>query len=185
MSISTKTGDAGETGLIGGRRVGKGDPRVEAYGTIDELGAHLAFARSICPSEKIGESTRVIQKELFTLGGALTGGESGLRQEMVDALTRQVDEIEGMEGILGDWALPGGSTPAAAYEVARAVCRRAERVIVRLAGEGEKVDPLVIAYLNRLSDLLWLFSRQIEREAGVDSRLRDGKSGGPSWSRAW
>ncbi len=185
MSISTKTGDAGETGLIGGERVSKGDLRLEAYGSIDQLGSVLGFARSICGSEKVREATKRIQKELFTVSASLTGGSSGLTQEMVEALTNEVSEIESMEGILGDWALPGENTVAAAYDVARAVCRRAERVIVRLRNEGVVVDAVAIAYLNRLSDLLWLFSRYIEKEAGVDARLRDVEKGGPSWSRAW
>ena len=185
MSISTKTGDKGETGLIGGKRVSKGDLRVEAYGTIDELGSVLGFARSICPNAKIREATKTIQKELFTLSASITGASGGLTQERVDSLTTQVSEIEAMEGILGDWALPGENTGSAAYDVARTVCRRAERVIVRLLNEGEKVDPLVLAYVNRLSDLLWLFGRYVEKEAGVDARLRDGEKGGPRWSRAW
>ncbi|MGH9390074.1 MAG: ATP:cob(I)alamin adenosyltransferase, partial [Vicinamibacteria bacterium] len=145
----------------------------------------LGFARSICPSDKLREATKTIQKELFTVSGSLTGGSSGLTQEMVDSLTTQVNEIESMDGILGDWALPGENTVSAAYDVARTVCRRAERVIVRLRNEGEKVDPHVLAYVNRLSDLLWLFGRYIEKEAGVDGRLREGEKGGPSWSRAW
>ena len=107
MSIATKTGDTGETGLIGGKRVSKGDLRVEAYGTIDELGSVLGFARSICANEKVREATKTIQKELFTVSGSITGGSSGLTPEMVDSLTKQVNEIESMEGILGDWALPG------------------------------------------------------------------------------
>jgi cob(I)alamin adenosyltransferase len=185
MSISTKTGDSGKTGLIGGNGVSKGDLRVEAYGSIDELGSVLGFARSICANARIREATKAIQKELFTVSGSLTGAASGLTQAMVDSLTAQVNEIESMEGILGDWALPGENTVSAAYDVARTVCRRAERVIVRLLNEGERVDPLVLAYVNRLSDLLWLFSRLVEKQAGVDSRLRDGEKGGPSWSRAW
>ncbi len=185
MGISTKTGDTGKTGLIGGKRVSKADVRVEAYGTIDELGSVVGFARSICANEKIREATKTIQKELFTMSAAITGGSSGLTQEMVDALTKQVNEIEAMEGILGDWALPGENTVSAAYDVARTVCRRAERVIVRLLNEGERVDPLVLAYVNRLSDLLWLFGRYVEKESGVDARLRNGEKGGPSWSRAW
>ncbi len=185
MSISTKTGDAGETGLIGGKRVSKGDLRVEAYGTIDELGSVLGFARSICANAKIREATKTIQKELFTVSGSITGGAGGLTKEMVDSLTSQVNEIEALPGILGDWAIPGENTVSAAYDVARTVCRRAERVIVRLLNEGERVDPLVLAYVNRLSDLLWLFGRYVEKEAGVDSRLREGEKGGTSWSRAW
>ena len=105
--------------------------------------------------------------------------------EMVDALTGQVHEIEAIEGILGDWAIPGEHTVSAAYDVARTACRRAERAIVRLRDGGESVDPLVHAYVNRLSDLLWLFGRLVEKESGVDARLRDDEHQGPSWSRAW
>jgi cob(I)alamin adenosyltransferase len=104
---------------------------------------------------------------------------------MVDALSRQVTEIEAIEGILGDWAIPGESTVSAAYDVARAACRRAERAIVRLRESGGSVDPLVLAYVNRLSDLLWLFSRLVEKESGVDARLRDDEHRGPNFSRAW
>jgi cob(I)alamin adenosyltransferase len=102
---------------------------------------------------------------------------------MVAALDADVARIEAVEGILGDWALPGGHTAAAAYDVARTVCRRAERHIVRLADAGELEDASVLAYMNRLSDLLWLLGRLLEVRAGVDSALREG--GGPKWSRAW
>jgi len=104
-------------------------------------------------------------------------------QDMVDALTKQVEEIEAIEGILGDWAIPGEHTVSAAYDVARTVCRRAERVLVRLHEEGDGLEPLVIAYVNRLSDLLWLFGRLVEKDAGVDGKLRDGQ--GTGWSKAW
>ncbi|MGH9320870.1 MAG: cob(I)yrinic acid a,c-diamide adenosyltransferase [Vicinamibacteria bacterium] len=185
MSISTKTGDAGDTGLIGGKRVSKGDLRVEAYGSLDELGSVMGFARSICENSKILEATKKIQKELFALSASLAGSSSELGQEMVDSLTQHVGEIESIEGILGDWVLPGENTAAAAFDVARTVCRRAERIIVRLKDQGEAVDPQVVAYVNRLSDLLWLFGRLIEKESGVDARLRDDEHRGPSWSRAW
>jgi cob(I)alamin adenosyltransferase len=191
MSISTKQGDSGETGLVGGKRVSKGHLRVEAYGTLDELGSVLGFARSICTSEKVREATKAIQKELFTVSAALasegTKEASANRVEpaMVDGLTKQVEEIEALEGILGDWALAGENTVSAAYDVARTVCRRAERVIVRLRDEGEKVDPLILVYVNRLSDLLWLFGRFVEKESGVDAGLRDPDGKGPNWSRAW
>jgi cob(I)alamin adenosyltransferase len=184
-SISTKTGDAGKTALIGGKRVSKGDLRIEAYGALDELGSVMGFARSICGNEKIRVATRAIQKELFTVSAALGKKKAGVTQEMVDGLTKQVEEIEAMEGILGDWALPGENTVSAAYDVARTVCRRAERVIVRLQDEGESIDPIALAYVNRLSDLLWLFGRLVEKEAGIDAKLRDGDHQGPSWSRAW
>jgi cob(I)alamin adenosyltransferase len=190
MSIATKTGDEGETGLVGGLRVSKAHPRVEAYGAIDELTSALGFARSICRSAKVNDATKTIQKELFTLGGALANPAPSEKSahvtlEMVDALSRQVTEIEAIEGILGDWAIPGESTVSAAYDVARAACRRAERAIVRLRESGGSVDPLVLAYVNRLSDLLWLFSRLVEKESGVDARLRDDEHRGPNFSRAW
>ncbi len=191
MSISTEKGDTGKTGLVGGRRVSKAGARVEAYGTVDELGSTMGFARSICESERIRDRTAAIQKELFVVAGALAtpAGKaskttSKVTQEMVDGLTRQVHEIESIDGVLGDWALPGEHPVSAAYDVARTVCRRAERASVRLSKKS-KVPPLVIAYLNRLSDLLWLYGRLVEKEAGVDSRLRGGEHKGPSWSRAW
>ena len=82
-------------------------------------------------------------------------------------------------------SLPGGDAASAAYDVARTICRRAERDEVRLIGEGISIQPNVLRYLNRLSDLLWLFGRQIEMEQGIDSRLREDPEGGPRWSRAW
>jgi cob(I)alamin adenosyltransferase len=190
MSISTKGGDAGKTSLVGGARVSKGDLRVEAYGTLDELGSAMGFARSICRHERVREATKAIQKELFTVSAALAVPDAGeaknvVTEEMVAELTRQVEAIEAMEGILGDWVLPGEDTVSAAYDVARTVCRRAERAIVRLRDAGESVSPRVLAYVNRLSDLLWLYGRLVEKEAGVDARLRDGGHEGPSWSRAW
>ncbi|HSF16292.1 MAG TPA: cob(I)yrinic acid a,c-diamide adenosyltransferase [Vicinamibacteria bacterium] len=180
MSISTKRGDKGETALVRGGRVSKADLRIEAYGALDELGSVMGFARSICPNERVREATKSIQKELFHVSASL---EKGLTAETVDRLTKQVEEIENIEGIVGDWALPGESTASAAYDIARTVCRRAERVLVRLRESGEKVDQNVLAYVNRLSDLLWLFGRLVEKDAGIDSRLREG--GGPNWSRAW
>jgi len=188
MGISTKKGDTGQTSLIGGRRVSKGDLRVETYGTLDELGSFLGFARSICQHEKVAAATKAIQKELFTVSASLASPEGDKKtnrvtRDMVDALTKQVEEIEAVEGILGDWAIPGEHTVSAAYDVARTVCRRAERALVRLYDEGDGVDPLVIAYVNRLSDLLWLFGRLVEKSAGVDGKLRDGRGAG--WSKAW
>jgi cob(I)alamin adenosyltransferase len=192
MSIATKHGDRGETGLIGGARVSKADLRVEAYGTVDELGAALGFARSICDDAEVRELTKAIQRELFTVAGAIAspaGGEESkttyVTPEMVEALTGHVKRIEATEGILADWSLPGEHAPAAAYDVARTVCRRAERAVVRLAESGVETNPHVVPYLNRLSDLLWLLGRLLELRAGVNTRLRDEEHEGPKWSRAW
>jgi cob(I)alamin adenosyltransferase len=191
MSIATKRGDGGETGLAGGIRISKADMRVEAYGTVDELNSSLGFARSICTNEEIRGWTEEIQRTLFRVGSALaTPPESrksppSVTAEDVESLTKLVHQIEATDGILGDWSLPGAHTQSAAYEVARTVCRRAERATVRLAANGVEVKPEVLAYLNRLSDLIWLFGRLIEVNAGVDARLRTDDTAGPKWSRAW
>ena len=191
MSIATKRGDAGQTALIGGERVSKAHLRVEAYGTIDELGAQMGFARSICDDQEVNDLTREIQRELFIISGAVANPLAVRKEppdvtpEMVERLTMEVYRIEAMEGILSDWSLPGDHAAAAAYDVARTVCRRAERCIVRLMEVGEEVSPQTLAYINRLSDLLWLMGRLLEMRAGVDSSLRDEKHNGPSWSRAW
>src|SRR3984885_627632 len=191
MSIATKHGDAGQTGLAGGIRISKADLRVEAYGTVDELNTVLGFARSICKNTEIAGWTEQIQKTLFRLGSALaTPPESKKPQvyitpEDVQFLTQLVYQIEATEGILSDWSLPGAYTESAAYEVARAVCRRAERAAVRFVESGGVVQPAVLPYLNRLSDVIWLFGRLIEFNAGIDARLRDDAKGGPKWSRAW
>jgi len=192
MSIATKRGDRGQTGLAGGIRVSKSSVRVEAYGTVDELNAAMGLARALCQDEDLRTRTAAIQKELFRVGSALaTPAESAKAQvpvtpDLVDALTEQVHQIESIEGVLSDWSISGEHVAAAAYDVARTVCRRAERNVVRLAESGEEVNPNVLAYLNRLSDLLWLFGRKLEFDAGVSGSLRaaNGKAG-PRWSRAW
>lgn len=191
MSISTTRGDGGQTGLAGGIRVSKADLRVESYGTVDELNTFLGFARSICQDPEIKAWTETIQRTLFRVGSALaTPAESKKQPPVISAedvamLTELVHKIEAIEGILSDWSLPGAHTESAAYEMARAVCRRAERNAVRFVENGGAVKPEVIAYLNRLSDVLWLFGRLIEFKAGVDARLRDETKTGPKWSRAW
>jgi cob(I)alamin adenosyltransferase len=191
MSIATKRGDGGQTGLAGGIRVSKADLRVESYGTVDELNTFLGFARSICQNAEIMEWTETIQRTLFRLGSALaTPPESKktppvISLEDVAMLTDLVHRIEAIEGILSDWSLPGAHPESAAFEVARTVCRRAERNAVRFVENGGTIKPEIIAYLNRLSDVIWLFGRLIEFNAGVDARLRDETKIGPKWSRAW
>jgi cob(I)alamin adenosyltransferase len=192
MSIATKRGDGGQTGLAGGIRVSKASLRVEAYGTVDELNSALGVARAQCDDENLRERTKLIQRELFRVGSGLaTPPESRKPQvpitdEMVDHLTNQVHEIEATEGLLSDWSLPGEHPVGAAFDFARTVCRRAERCAVRLLESGEAVDPGVLAYLNRLSDLLWLFARKLEFDAGITNSLREmNAKTGPKWSRAW
>lgn len=191
MSIATKRGDGGETGLSGGVRVRKDNPRVEAYGTIDELISMLGFARSICSDEELRGKTKQIQRELFKVGSAMaTPPESKkkppvIEDELVDALTAEVYRIEAMEGVLADWSIPGEDAASAAFDVARTICRRAERQAVSLQGQGVALQENVLRYLNRLSDVLWLFGRLIEHQKGLDATLRDPAHGGPRWSRAW
>ena len=191
MSIATTRGDGGQTGLAGGIRVSKADLRVETYGTVDELNTFLGFARSISKDAEIAGWTETIQRTLFRLGSALaTPPESKKKPPIITAedvamLTELVHQIEGTEGVLGDWSLPGAHTESAAFEMARTVCRRAERNVVRFVESGAVVAPEIQMYLNRLSDVIWLFGRLIEHRAGVNATLRDEAKGGPRWSRAW
>ena len=190
MSIATKRGDGGETGLAGGIRVSKSSLRVETYGTVDELNSALGLARATCEDADLRERTKLIQRELFRIGSGLaTPPESCKPQvavgaELVEALTRQVHELESTEGLLSDWSLPGETVTGAAYDLARTICRRAERCVVRLIESGECIEPNILPYLNRLSDLLWLFARKVEIGRANSLREMNGQSG-PRWSRAW
>jgi cob(I)alamin adenosyltransferase len=191
MSIATKRGDGGTTGLAGGIRVSKTHPRVECYGTIDELISQMGFARSICQDAEVAERVKTIQRELYKVGSAIsTPPESKktppeITAEMVDALEAEVHRIEAEPGVLGDWSLPGALPDAAAMDVARTVCRRAERLATALMEAGVISNQHILAYLNRLSDLLWLFGRLLEARQGVNSALRTEDKAGPRWSRAW
>ena len=166
--ISTKRGDSGETSLVGGTRISKSDLRVETYGTMDELNAVIGFARSICKDAETCSLVKVIQGELPTITASLATPNNSqkvpapITTEMVDTLTAHVDRIEKSEGILFHWSLPGENSVSAAFDVARTVCRRAERLIVRLSETGIDIDPNILPYINRLSDLLWLIGRLIE-----------------------
>ena len=191
MSIATQTGDDGTTALIGGQRVSKADLRVEAYGTVDELNTFLGVARSQCTDPELCKRTESIQRALFRVGAALSrppGKESAkpdVTVEDIDDLTVQIHTIEAVEGLFSDWSLPGAHPESAHFEVARTVCRRAERCAVRLHETDASLPTAPLVYLNRLSDLLWLYGRLLEHHAGVDARLRDGAKAGPNWSRAW
>lgn len=191
MSIATKRGDAGRSGLAGGIRVSKASMRVDAYGTVDELISSIGFARSICSDDTIRTFLKQVQRELFSLGSALaTPPESGkkppvITAEMVEQLTSEIHRIEAIEGVLADWSIPGEHTASAALDVARTVCRRAERGAVALKESGEEVAPEILAYLNRLSDLLWIQGRLLELGEGVNAALRTEGNAGPRWSRAW
>src|ERR1700679_635375 len=152
MSIATKGGDGGQTGLAGGIRLSKADLRVESYGSVDAVNSVLGFARSICQNKEIAAWTEEIQRTLFRVGSALSSPPSPepgkpvlVSPEDVERLTTLVHQIEAIEGILADWSLPGAHTESAAYDIARTVCRRAERAAVRFIENGQEVKPEVLA----------------------------------------
>ena len=176
MSIATKTGDRGTTALMYGRRVPKTHPRVEAYGSVDELNAALGVARAIARHHFLSENLLVIQKDLVVLMGELAvaqedlprylkGGFKLVAPEMTAKLDALVKEIEAQKISFDGWATPGATPVSAALDVARTTCRRAERRVCALSEAGEVPNAEVIVYLNRLSDLLWLLARWAESKA--------------------
>jgi cob(I)alamin adenosyltransferase len=174
VKVYTRRGDAGETDLFGGGRVPKDHPRVEAYGAVDELNAALGAAAAASPSPDVRALVEEIQGRLFDLGAHLAAPDGerrsradlpGPRPEDVDELERRIDAFEGELSPLRRFVLPGGSAAAAGFHVARTVCRRAERRSVALA-RSEPLDPLVVRFLNRLSDLLFVLARVENRRAG-------------------
>ncbi len=177
MSIATKTGDTGATALMYGRRVSKTDARIAANGAVDELNAALGMVRATISGPLISEKIFTIQKELVTLMGELAVAEedraryseSGYRfvdSSMVDRLTAAIDDLEKNHHITYEgWATPGGTAGSAVLDVARTVCRRAERQVVALAEAGLPVNGEIVRYLNRLSDLCWLWARWVETDA--------------------
>lgn len=177
MSIATKTGDDGTTALMYGRRVAKTDARVAAYGACDELNAALGMVRAFCAEPLIKEPVFAIQRELVTLMGELAVAEEDrakyiekgydlVTAAMVDALTAHIDDLEKNHQIsYAGWATPGATQASAVLDVARTTCRRAERAVCACREAGFPVSGEVIRYLNRLSDLCWLWARFAETKA--------------------
>ena len=176
MKIYTKTGDAGMTGLFGGGRVAKDHPRVEAYGDVDELNAALGLARAIEAMPRVDDVLVPIQRDLFAIGALLaTPDRAKMRQhlekanvddERVAQLERAIDDADRELEPLRAFIVPGGTPKAAALHVARTVCRRAERRVVRLQAD-EGLPHVVVVYLNRLSDLLFTLARVANRRANA------------------
>ncbi len=173
MSIVTKTGDSGTTALMYGRRVPKNHPRVEAVGAVDELNAALGMARAAATETFVSGNLLSIQKNLVTLMGELgvlpedlpryaKDGFGLVTAEMTAQLEKLVAEIEAQNISFKSWATPGATPGAAALDLARTVCRRAERRVCDLKEAGDLKNPEIIIYLNRLGDLLWLFARWVE-----------------------
>jgi len=189
--IYTRTGDSGETSLFGGQRVGKGHHRLEAYGTLDELNAYLGWFESRTGHDDLRDVVRRAQPVLFDLGAHLaTPPESEkarsvlprLEPEAVRDLEAAIDRLEGELDPLRTFILPGGTEDGALLHVARTVCRRAERAVVRSAEAGEgSLDPAGLAYLNRLSDLLFVMARVANRRDGrPETPWEPERPGGPA-----
>jgi len=175
MKIYTKTGDDGSTGLFGGQRVSKADPRIECYGTVDELNAAIGSAAAAATDAELRARLLVVQTELFDIGAHLaTPPEQAkasavlppLDVAMIERLERQIDAADATLPPLRNFILPGGSEAACRLHVARTICRRAERAVVEFS-QLHKTPPIVITYLNRLSDWLFVEARLANHGASV------------------
>jgi cob(I)alamin adenosyltransferase len=177
MSIVTKTGDKGETSLMYGHRVPKSDPRVDAYGCVDELTAALGLARSVTIDKIVADEILAAQKDLIVVMGELATAPSDLGRyakdgfhittpAMVHRVTAVIENLEKDESLYPkDWVIPGGTPVAAALDFARATCRRAERHIAGLSNSDVKFNVEILRYLNRLSDLCWVLARYVEKDS--------------------
>jgi cob(I)alamin adenosyltransferase len=175
--IYTRTGDSGSTGLGDGSRVSKDDARVEAFGTVDELNSLIGVLLTDCPAGDITDLLTDIQHDLFDLGGELCiPGRVALNDAHVERLEHHLDRLNADLAPLKEFILPGGSRPAALCHLARTVCRRAERRTVSL-GAGADLNPVATRYLNRLSDLLFVMARALNRQTGhADVLWQPGKT---------
>lgn len=173
MKIYTKTGDRGETSLFDGTRVAKNDPRVAAYGEVDEVQAALGVALAANLDRELADMLIALQRDLFALGARLADpshriaprvSKVVINEESIARLEGWIDGLESELSPLRHFILAGGSPAGAALHLARTVCRRAERATLSL---GEGVDPIILVYLNRLSDLLFVMARAANHRAGV------------------
>lgn len=170
MKIYTRTGDSGETSLFGGSRIAKNDPRIDAYGTIDELNSFIGLARARWPSSPIDSELHAVQSDLFDIGAYLAAPGSdrfhGVDARRIEELERAIDAMEKELQALTTFIVPGGSAEAAQLHVARTVCRRAERLVVALSDPARE-SQTTIAYLNRLSDFLFVAARFANKKHSV------------------
>jgi cob(I)alamin adenosyltransferase len=173
FKIYTKTGDTGETALFGGARVPKNHHRVDAYGTVDELNSHIGMLRDLIATTEYRAVLKDIQDRLFTVGALLASDPSkamqtpDVREEDIQLLENQIDTMEERLPTLKNFILPGGHATVSYCNIARTVCRRAERLVVALDAI-EKIDPLSIKYLNRLSDYLFVLGRKVGQDLGAE-----------------
>jgi cob(I)alamin adenosyltransferase len=174
MKIYTKKGDKGKTGLIGGTRVPKHSIRIEAYGTVDELNSHLGVLRDRAVSEKFKEELIFVQDRLFTLGSLLAVDPEKSNMELpqvhesdIEQLEKSIDAMESELEPMKFFVLPGGHETVSFCHIARCVCRRAERRVTEL-DEQVPQNPVIIAFLNRLSDYLFVYSRYVSLKTGAE-----------------
>ncbi len=174
MKIYTKTGDEGTTSLFGGKRVFKSDLRIDTYGTIDELNSYVGLLRDQEVNRKRKEVLVEIQDRLFTVGSILATEPGNLKVKIpmlketdVTFLEKQIDEMDSLLPAMKSFVLPGGHESVSFGHLARTVCRRAERLVIAL-NQQEKVDELVIKYLNRLSDYLFVLCRMMTKELNAE-----------------
>ena len=196
MKIYTRKGDAGTTVMLGGVRVPKHDPRVDAYGAVDELNSHVGLAVALRQGDvPPTERALHLQEDLLIIGARLAAADPGsalkkgvipdLRAERIGELEAWIDELESSLPPLDAFLLPGGSPVGAQLQVARTVCRRAERAISSLLEDQPELADVVLPYVNRLSDLLFVLARAANREAGVeDPEWRPRSDGDPRESGA-
>jgi cob(I)alamin adenosyltransferase len=169
LKIYTKTGDAGKTALIGGTKVPKSHVRIESYGTVDELNSYIGLVNDYLPEEHTKTLLKEIQDRLFTIGSSLACDPEkeplmkmpDLKEADVTLLESEIDKMNEVLPIMKNFILPGGHVAVSTAHVARCVCRRAERICVQMQQEGMYIDGLVIKYLNRLSDYLFVLARYI------------------------
>jgi cob(I)alamin adenosyltransferase len=167
MKIYTRTGDKGTTSLIGGTKVPKSHLRIEAYGTVDELNAHIGLCLDMLTDESSRQLLREVQDRLFTIGSALACDPvketrmriPDLKEEDITLLEKEIDRMNEALPEMKHFILPGGHVTVSQLHIARCVCRRAERAVVRLEMEDQEVDNIIIRYLNRLSDYLFVLGR--------------------------
>lgn len=174
MKIYTKTGDKGTTALFGGKRVSKADLRIDTYGTVDELNSYIGLVRDQEVSAKRKDILVEIQDRLFTIGSILATEPGNTKVKIpsllesdITVLEKEIDEMEAQLAPMKSFVLPGGHPSVSFCHVARTVCRRAERLVISLDAH-EKVDPLIVQYLNRLSDYLFVLSRKMTAELGAE-----------------
>lgn len=173
MKIYTKTGDKGKTSLFGGKRLAKDHDRIEAYGTVDELNSQLGLIRDSIEQEAIRSLIKTIQNRLFTIGSNLASDPDkelitpDIFESDIEALEQAIDQMNTELPELKNFILPGGHPVVSYCHLARCICRRAERRVVTLA-QQEKVEEIIIRYLNRLSDYLFVLSRKLGQNLGVE-----------------